>query len=301
MSGSVYAVVLNWNNYLDTRECILSIGDSVDRIVLVDNGSSHECVSRLRRDFGSNPAVHIIQNATNVGFAAGVNIGILYSLERGANYILLVNNDVVLDGECVTLLLDILEKNPKAGLAGPRIFYYKEPDRIWLGGGYFSYLRMGIYVPEKGKRTGWYDLAPRRVDFVTGCVVLIKSTVFERVGLFDDRYYFYEEDADMCIRARKAGFEIWYVPRARAWHKIEDIARDRSSPFVMYNLARSRMLFLRKHFGPVLWLWGLALHFVVYTPFRALQIMRGSQSVAAFLEWVRGTKDGLMVSVRLTR
>lgn len=300
MDKLIYAIVLNWNNYADTRECIESIrmsSYSITQIVLVDNASNDGSIEQLQGDYAEDTALHIIRNEANYGFARGVNVGIRYAFACGADFVFLLNSDAIIDRRCIQVLASSLEANAMVGIAGPRIFYHAHPDRIWQGGGYLSLIKTGVVNPEKNR------LRPpsaeqieeiKEVGFLTACAMLIKSQVVEKVGLFDEDFFFYGEDVDFCIRVTRAGFKLLYVPQAKSWHKIKNIAKDRTSPFVMYHLARSRLLVLRKNFSIVYFAYGLLVHLILYTPYRMLQIMWGSRSLSAAKAWTKGTWDGII-------
>ena len=292
----IYAIILSWNNYNDTKECIASLLSSdypIHSAIIIDNGSQDNSVEMLYKQFREDHRVHFLLNESNLGFAAGINPGIQAALKGGADYIFIVNNDAIVHPQAIGHLIKAAEEEKSAGIVGPRIFYRKSPERIWLGGGYFSYLKAGVIVPEKNKLVKSFSLEKREVSFLTGCAMLIRREVFERIGLFDEDYFFYCEDLDFCLRARRAGFKILYVPEAKAWHKIENITKDRTTPFVLYHLARSNILFLRKNFSVAYFLYGLLIHLLVFTPWRIIQIIKGSRSLASFMAWWKGTWAGL--------
>jgi GT2 family glycosyltransferase len=216
----------------------------------------------------------------------------------------LLNNDAVIDRQCIPVLVSTLEADATAGIAGPRIFYRADPDRIWQGCGYFSLIKTGVVNPEKNRlQTSLPEACPEfnrrksreveKVGFLTGCAMLIRSRVFEKVGLFDEDFFFYDEDVDFCLRVTRAGFKLLYVSQAKSWHKIKNVAKDRTSPFVMYHLARSHLLVLRKNFSKAYFAYGLFVHLLLYTPYRMLQIVQGSQSLSAVKAWIKGTWDGI--------
>jgi len=294
----LYAVVLSWNNYTDTRDCIESLKKSsypLARIILVDNGSQDGSINQLQKDYARDAQIHIIRNECNYGFARGVNVGIRYALNHGAEFIFLVNNDTIVEKTCIERLYAAIEGAHHVGVAGPRIFYYKDPKRVWLGGGYFSKIKTGVIVPEKNKKVVDCDEEIREVTFLTGCAMLIKREVFQRIGFFDENFFLYEEDLDFCLRARREGFSLLYVPSAKVWHKIENIAKDRTSPFTLYHMARSRIINLRKNFSWPYFLYGFTIHLLFYTPFRFLQSFRSSPSLTlkSTKAWLHGTWAGV--------
>lgn len=295
-NNRIFAIILNWNNFKDTKEAINSLllsTYSPSQIIVVDNGSTDGSIEKLQRDFKHNNQVKFILNQTNLGFAKGINIGISYALSQGADFIFILNNDAIIDKDCISVLLKEMRKDETIGIAGPRIFYYKNSQKIWHGGGYFSYLKSGVIIPEKNKFENKCDISRKQITFLTGCSMLIKREVFVKIGLFDEDYFLYEEDVDFCLRAIRAGFKLIYVPAGKVWHKIENIAKDRTSPFIMYHMAKSRLIMLRKNFSLFYFFYGLCLHFLLFTPFRFLQIILGSRSPKSLLAWLQGTLAGV--------
>ncbi|MBT9138509.1 MAG: N-acetylglucosaminyl-diphospho-decaprenol L-rhamnosyltransferase [Syntrophomonadaceae bacterium] len=301
---NIQAIVLNWNNYIDTKECIESLQQSCLKlfgVVVVDNGSQDGSSERLQQDFSECSHIKFIRNESNYGFARGVNVGIRYALDQNAEYIFLLNNDAIVDKNCIGHLFAEVNKDPFVGIAGPRIFYYKDPQRIWQGGGYFSRIKTGVINPEKNKLAVEFSEETKYVTFLTGCAMLIKCEVFEKIKCFDEDYFFYNEDLDFCLRAMRAGFRLFYVPEAKVWHKIENIAKDRTTPFVLYHLAKGNILLLRKNFRTAYFLYGFLVHLLGYTPYRMMQIIRGSRSTAALLAWMKGTWAGLTSHIGVFR
>lgn len=301
----IYAIVLTLNNYSDTSDCIKSLMESqfpLANIIVVDNHSIDGSIQKLQKDFYSEDRVRFILNKNNLGFAKGANIGIRFSLKKGADYIFLINNDTIVDTLCIELLISELKRNPSDGMVGPRIFYQEEPDKIWHGGGYFNRLKTGIIVPEKNKLNHELDDKIKKVSFLTGCCMLIKREVFKKVGFFDESYFMYEEDVDFCFRTIKKGFNILYVPKAHVWHKISSTLKDRTLPFVFYNMSRSRLIFLGKNFSFFYFLYACLIHFLIYTPYRIIQAFRRQEKTwQSILAWMKGTKDGLTIALRFSK
>lgn len=241
----ILAVTLNWNLDSETAGCIESIlaaGLGQEQIVLVDNGSRDECVAALRERF---PRVNLVPLARNLGFAGGMNAGIRAGLEHGAASLLLLNNDTVLDPAMIRVLAAAAEMPAQPAILGPAIYYYDEPDRLWKLG---DVRRRGLPMPRpvKMKADQAASAAPLAVDYVTGCGMLVRRQVFEQIGLFDERYFMYFEDADFCRRARDAGFQVWCVPQARMWHKISATAQ-RDRPLNRYHRALNQVRFYHEH------------------------------------------------------
>jgi GT2 family glycosyltransferase len=291
----VHAATLNWNKYEDTVACVRSLQASeypLARILVLDNGSTDGSGDRLEREL-RGPGVEVLRHPENEGFARGMNACLRDAVGRGADLVFSVNNDTVIDPRCVGRLVDALEEDPEAGVAGPAILFHARPDVVWHSGGFFSYWRAGVSVPGKGRRASDLEERPARVTFLTGCAVLVARRVLERVGYLDPAYYFYAEDVDFDLRVEQAGLRLVFVPRARVWHKIGDVARDRTSPFVLYHLGRSWTLLFRRRFAfPYAW-YGIALQVLLYTPHRLWQMRRGGAPAASYRAWFRGLCDGI--------
>lgn len=290
----VHAVMVNWNKYEETVACLRSLQRSeypLGRILVLDNGSTDGSGDRLERELAGS-GVALLRNRDNEGYARGMNACLREALASGADLVFSVNNDTEVDPGCVGALVEALEADPAAGVAGPAIFFHSRPDTVWQGGGRFSRWRAGLVVPGKGRHASALPEHPERVSFLTGCAVLVARRALDEVGLLDTDFYFYAEDVDFDLRVREAGMHLVFVPRARVWHRIENVARDRTSPFVLYHLGRGWTLLFRKRFrGPYRW-YGIALQYLVYTPHRLWQMLRGGAPPESYRAWFRGLRDG---------
>ncbi|MBI1881506.1 MAG: glycosyltransferase family 2 protein, partial [Chloroflexi bacterium] len=239
----IYLITLNWNRGQETLDCLHSLqGLSYPhrRIVVVDNGSTDDSVTLIQTQF---PEIKLIGTGHNLGFAAGFNVGIRYALSHEAEHIFLLNNDTVVD---TTLLDDLLQHAaPEVGVLAPAIFYADAPDRIWsTGGGRHPLL---LEMTGHHGRNQALPCAPVEREFLSGCALLIRREVFERVGLLDERFFMYYEDSDFCLRVRQVGFRLLLVPQARLWHKVSISSGGADSPAERYLMARSSVLFFTKH------------------------------------------------------
>jgi GT2 family glycosyltransferase len=241
----VFIIIPNWNLKDDTIACVESVlagGYTPQRVTVVDNGSSDGSASAIADRFGKS--IDLIANKTNMGFAAGVNVGIRHALAHDADWVLLLNNDIVIAPDMVERLMAVASRRPDIGILGPAIFYYDQPDRVWrLGDRHPRWSPIPLKVSAKALQTG-VEVLP--VDYVTGCGMLIRRQVFFTVGLFDPGYFMYYEDADFCRRAIRAGFSIVCVPAARMWHKISGSTRGDVS-HQRYLRTRYRVRFYRHH------------------------------------------------------
>jgi GT2 family glycosyltransferase len=231
----VYIIVLNWNGKEDTIECIKSL-DEIEyenyKIVIVDNGSGDNSVSDIKNIF---PDINVIENNKNLGFAGGNNIGIDFAMANNADYILLLNNDTIVDKNFLSELIDVGESDEKIGLLGPKTYFYSDPKRIWFAGGRVNWMKnSGSHVGIEEIDHGQYDKI-RQVDYLTGCCLLIKRQVIEKVGKLSEDYFLYYEDTDLSLRAKNSEYECIYVPKSKIYHKVSRSTKPGSSSYIYYH------------------------------------------------------------------
>jgi GT2 family glycosyltransferase len=248
-------IILNWNTYEMTKECVQSLlameGASFE-ILIADNGSQDGSVEKLRQAF---PQVTVIANGCNLGFAAGSNVGMKLALAQGADYVLLVNNDTVVQPNLLAELLAESERSPKAGMISPKIYYADHPDRIWWAGGTFS-LWQGVprHLGRNEKERGKYE-TPCTIDWATGCVVLLKCAALRETGLFDEKFFANAEDLDLSLRMRSLGWQIRFAPAAKLWHKDGFATRRNVGEHVRYFTSTRNILWvMHKHARALQWL-----------------------------------------------
>lgn len=298
LNSAIIAIILNKNGFDLTVSCVDSLMKStvpLKKILLLDQASEDGSGGKLQEFYQNNDVVHVICNKENYGFALGVNIGINEAIKMGAEMVFLLNNDTVVHEECLQHLCDVVVERQLAAAVGPAIMYYSNPDKIWQGGGYFNKFKMGITVPYKGKMYSDISKDVSSVEFLTGCALLIPVRTFEKIGFFDSDYFFYAEDADFGLRVKEAKMNMYFVPTAKMWHKIEDIAVDRTTPFVLYNLAKSTIIMLRKRFSRFERYYGIFLQFTIYTLFRIWQVLKGRRGIDSIIAWIKGLIDGIFM------
>ena len=233
---NVYIIILNWNGKDDTIECIRSlrkINYDNYKIVIVDNGSEDDSVFEIRKNFSK---IKIIENKKNLGFAGGNNVGIKYAVENEADYILLINNDTAVDENFLSELIKVGESDEKIGLLGSKIYFYSEPNRIWFAGGKINWLKnKGEHIGLDEIDNNQYDKI-NEVDYLTGCCLLVKREVIEKIGVLAEDYFLYYEDTDFSVRAKNAGYKIIYVPKSKIYHKISRSTKPGSSSYIYYHV-----------------------------------------------------------------
>jgi GT2 family glycosyltransferase len=242
----VIAVVLNWNNLPDTLECV----DSLQRsdysnlaVRVVDNGSREDPSAVLHERY---PNVGVLRNPRNLGYGGGNNVGLKCAIDESAAYILLLNNDVVVAPDCVRRLVAAAEADRRIGMATPKVFYYDRPADVYWDGGIVDW-KSGE-VPHDSR-----DLPVEggivKSEWLNGCSLFVRVTTIREIGLLDERYFLYFEDADWSVRAGRRGWTNAVVLGARAWHKVHRSTGGSRNPAVRFYHFRNRYLFVAAH-GP---------------------------------------------------
>lgn len=254
----VFIVIVNYNGQKTLPGCLRSIFRleyPLFRVVVVDNASTDGSLEVAKKRY---PNAHYIRNSDNVGFARGANVGIRFALDQRAEYVWLVNPDALVSEDSLQMLIELMERNARVGMASPLIL---SPTRraVWFGGGRIAWFRFrAIHTTLRSKTI------PFETGFLSGCALLVKSPVFRIVGLFDERFFLYYEDADLSVRSKRAGFPIVVHPQATVTHSEE----SRNNPEKLYWLVRSGLLFFSKNI-PV---WGRP-YFILITFLRTLFVI----------------------------
>lgn len=243
----VAVVILNYKVKKETLGCIKSVLGSDYKnlqIIVVDNNSG----DNLEKEIKKFSDVIFIQNKKNLGFTGGNNVGIKYALIAGADYIFILNPDTLIDKSCISALVNNINESLPAGrqgdILGPKIYFYKS-HKIWYAGGILDKLNViGKHRGVDEEDIGQYK-SIEETDYVSGAALFVKRKVFERIGLFDEKYFLYYEDSDFCMRAKKAGFRVLYAPEAVVFHKNAR-STGLGSPLQDYFITRNRMLFASK-------------------------------------------------------
>ncbi|MFN7955129.1 MAG: glycosyltransferase [bacterium] len=287
----IVALVLNWNGGTMLRACLRSALASrgVDlHLVIVDNGSVDGSAEDAARELAG---VEVFALGSNIGYARGMNRGITHALERGADYVLFLNNDATVEPDCILNLAHALDSDPTVGLAGPKVLFDTDATRIQYAGGRLSRWTGRSQSIGLDQRDGPRFDQARDVDFVSGCCLLVRATALRRAGLLDERFHHGYEDVEWNVRVSRSGYRIRFVPNARAHHGHARSSGGYDSPFYVYYQVRNRFLLVRRITSPAQrWLW---------LPFQAAHIARRGLDLVRTGHWaslpafVRGILDGL--------
>ena len=236
----VSVIVVNWNNWKLTNDCLASLqGLRYDpsAVIVVDNGSTDGSVKGIRDRF---PDVEIIENGANLGFAKGNNAGIRLALQRGAEYVWLLNNDTIVDSNALLALVEKAESDPKIGAVGSAVYYMSEPDRLQAWGG--GYVNFWLGRPRRFLR----PVADEKIEFVMGASLLMRREALQSVGLLDERFFMYWEDAEFGFRLRRAGWRLAVAGESKVWHKIGATSRNKGVRLDA-TLSRSGVHFFKRN------------------------------------------------------
>jgi GT2 family glycosyltransferase len=252
----IATVVLNTNRREDTLDCLRSLERSSyshRHDIVLDNNSTDGSVQAIRAEF---PRVEIVLLQENRGYAGNNNVGISTALARGADWVFVLNEDTVLAPDCLEEMVRAAERGSRTGVVGPMVYHHDEPQVIQSAGGVLD-SRWRSRHRRQNETDGGEQTDPVAVDCVSGCAILVRRPLIEQVGMLDERFFYYWEETEWCLRGVRAGWAVLLVPRAKLWHK--GVNRDyRPGPSVTYYNTRNRLLMMSKHRAPLTaraWAW----------------------------------------------
>jgi GT2 family glycosyltransferase len=256
----VNILVLNWNQpqlTINTVKSILNLNSQgfSYHLYLVDNASSDDSFSQFQSLYAAHPKITLLRTHKNLGYVGGNNYGLTH-FTHPYDYVLICNNDIEVHPDFLLHLLSQAKSIPTPSIIGPKIYFAKGyeyyPDRyqskdlgkvIWSVGGRIDWQNVigsNIGIDEVDHRQ--YDKKALQLDFVVGCCFLISKKIINKIGIFDDKYFMYLEDADFCQRAVRSGFRLAYCPQSRIWH-LNAKSSGAGSSLHDYFLTRNRLLF----------------------------------------------------------
>ena len=235
----VVAVVLSWNGREDTLAALESLRGI--ETVVVDNGSTDGSADAVAERF---PEVELIRTGVNLGFAGGNNVGVRRALDRGAEWVLLLNNDATVEPGVVDALAEAAAARPDAGVLACKVLY-ADSDRLWYAGAGFD-----PYLGRSRHRGFGRPDAPGAVedtDRATGAGMAVSRVAIEAAGLLDEELFLYAEDLEWSLRIRDAGFAVVYVPKARVRHRVSSAAGGAGSPTTSYYETRNMLAVVERY------------------------------------------------------
>ncbi|MFN3997460.1 glycosyltransferase family 2 protein [Algoriphagus sp.] len=291
-NSSVAIILVNWNGFDFTRACLNSLRnlDFTDyKVILVDNASLDQEGKALKKAF---PEIELIENAENLGFTGGNNVGIRYALEQGFSHIMLLNNDTEVEPDFLGEMMLKFHQNPNLGVVQPLILFLHDPKKIWSAGGrWVSSIGRAITLGDREPLAD-YRFNKSELDWATGCCMLISREAIQHVGLLNEQYFAYFEDVEWSLRFKKAGFEIALAEKAVIYHEAGASSKKTHSegtlsPRVFYYNVRNQFLLLRSQRIPA----GIVYHFFRFLGWTGYFLFRGRFQKLKSV--IKGIRDGL--------
>lgn len=271
-------VTVNYNGTADTLELLDSLSKASYQaleVIVVDNASKEDPSERIRNAY---PEVQVIRSDKNLGFAGGNNLGIKKA--RGA-YIMLLNNDTVVDPDFAEPVVRAFQEHPEVGIVGSKLQFLHSPGVLQYAGSTAMnpYTLTSFAIGWGKKDEGQYD-TPGYTHLAHGAAMTVSRKSIEKAGLMEDSYFLYYEELDWCLQIQKAGYKIWFAPASLVHHK-ESMSVGKSSPLQEYYKTRNRIFLARRNFrGITLTLCLLYLLLVANPVHFAKKILKGQTQMA---------------------
>jgi hypothetical protein len=332
-SPLVSVIILNWNGWQDTIECLESIYQ-MDypnfNVIVIDNGSEDESIEKIKEyykiitkikskffEYKDNKTIEIkyinenfvfkhescehiklldrglilIENNKNYGYAEGNNIGINFAIKYlEPKYILLLNNDTVVHTKFLKNLVDVAIYNKHVGVLGPSIYLYDDENQIQSFGAKINWNKGNVtFIKNPKLKNKEYDTI--QVDYVEGCALLINKEVIERVGYLNSKYFCYWEEADFCVRASKANYNILCVPQAKIWHKHSKSV-EKIGGFYSYYMTRNMFWFMKTHANRIQYIIFLLYFFMFRFWILSYVYLIVQRNKESYISFCKGIIDG---------
>ncbi len=242
-------IILNTNRKHDTLACLESLRNSdyqPGEIIILDNSSIDGTVEAVQDNF---PEVTVVSLLENKGYAGNNNVGIKLALKNGADWVFILNEDTVVSPDCLEFLMTTGESDERIGLVGPMVFHFNENKIIQSAGGSINQNWKFEHIGSNQEDHAQF-IDTQDVDWISGCAMLIRGETLREIGLFDERFFYYWEEVDLCLRAKQHGWTIHHVPYAKIWHKGVSLNYS-PSPITTYYSTRNKLLLLNKHSTPI--------------------------------------------------
>jgi len=265
MSPSVFIIILQYNHSQDTIKCLGSVGKLTYpnfQVVVVDNASESSEKENTTNFIKDKENIILIQNEKNLGYAGGNNVGIRYALEHSADYVFILNNDTTIEPDLLDKLVAVAENDPQVGIVGPAI---KEGNEKTAYYGKIAWLKaelkhvydqsairpaldngfapLGSPLPRSRSVVHTQGSTLQKGEYVIGAAMLIKKEVLEKIAGFDEVYFLYFEDADLCLRAQIAGYKLKIAPEAMISHQVSTSTSSLGKPLILRYHTRNALIF----------------------------------------------------------
>jgi len=236
----IFVILLNWNGKDDTLNCLKSLKQvtTAHQVIVVDNGSKDDSASAIRKEF---PNITLIETGENLGYAEGNNVGIRHALQAEADYIFILNNDTKVEPD----ILEAFLENRANPIQGAKTHLMSTPTILdHIGGNWNPQKGEFDLVGARDKAENW--TLPLTLDYVCGVALFVQAKVFQKVGLFEPRFFLFWEESDWCLRAKRLGYLASFCPHAKLYHKVS-ASFTGGKPHTTYFWWRNRLLWIERH------------------------------------------------------
>ena len=275
-------------------------------VIVVDNKSEDDTIVCVKKYFSW---VNLIENPENLGFCGGYNTGIKLALKRAADYVFLLNSDMVVDPKLLNFLVKTASSDKKIGIVGAVIYSFRDRDRLTFRGANLNRWFSTTRPAKKRVSANIFE-----ADYVGGSSMLVKREVAEKIGLLDERFFAYFEDFDWCLRAKRAGYKVVYDCRAKVWHKREgyknliklknnswlnkflhvfSMAGEKIPSYSVYYVTRNRPLFMRENVSIFQFIVFMFFFTLAYLPMRTVFFII-TKRIDLLKVFIRGFLDFLL-------
>ncbi|MFX0001781.1 MAG: glycosyltransferase family 2 protein [Candidatus Hermodarchaeota archaeon] len=253
MDKLVSVIILNYNNYMYTIDCLKSLTQQTYKsfeVILVDNGSNYNLFLELKQQlnqFNDVLDLRLVRNKVNLYFVSGSNKAI--RLAKG-EYICLLNYDVIASPDFFEKMVEFLDSHPEAGMISPKIKIFNDKKILWNTGAYLNF-RSAIVIGNRGyleydpKDQKYNDI--ETIGFAPGTAVFVRQKVIDEIGLMDEIFFMYHEDPDWNLRAQIKGYKSYYVPTTTVYHNVPRIINEKRMLFNHHFFTRNSQILVWKH------------------------------------------------------
>jgi hypothetical protein len=244
-------ILVNYNGYQLTLECLESLNECVNDnvfIYIVDNASSDNSCVELKKYMKTMGDFHLdlIESKENLGFAGGNNLAIMQAVSEGTDYVILLNNDTVVDKDFIEHLIEPFDLHDDCYAAVSKIYYEGNPNQIWYAGGLFSFKTAKVVHYRYDEIDDGRVEEIQKVTFATGCCLCISKECIQQIGMLSEDYFLYDEDTDYCLKILNSKHSIYYAPKSIIYHKVNASTKKKKG-MVDFYMTRNRIWLIKKY------------------------------------------------------
>lgn len=260
-------IIINYNcskDTIETLESVFALDNALFDVFLVDNDSKKED-RKILEEYLKNKSVKFIKAGKNLGFASGNNLAIKKAVALNYQYIFLLNPDTIITDKYFFNTIEAQINREKADIIGPLIKHYPEKNKIYFAGGFINKHTGIITIKGKGEIDKGKYADNINCDFITGCAIIIKKNVFEKIGYLPDDYFLYFEETDFCAKAKQNGFKIIFSPKTFIYHKVSASIKYLSNTY-LYYMTRNYKIFANKFIKPYYRIFFYLYYLLIWCP-----------------------------------